>query len=107
MTGFCTLQEALHDILPVHVVIKILEAVETRQRAQLALVCKAWRELVSQSWSSIQLSFTTLAQLQEQRKWLDLVAAKEWAAVRCIEILWRGGQLLPSPTHLPSSSDAH
>ena len=86
-------QEALHDLLPAHVLTRILECVETKERARLALVCKDWKELVSQSWSSIQLSFTTLAQLQEQRKWLDLVAAQGSGAVQAIEILWKGGAL--------------
>lgn len=77
--------------MPTHLVIRILECLDTKSRARVALVCTEWKEIVAQSWGNIQLTFTTLGQLEEQRRWLDLVADRGAIGVRAIEILWRGG----------------
>jgi len=84
----------LHDILPTHLAARVFEKVDTKERAKLAVVCKAWQAILAESWNTIRLTFNTLKQLDNQRKWLDMVAVRGSGYVRVVEMQWQGGVLI-------------
>ena len=86
------MQATFHQVLPPHLVAKVFDCLDTRERARIALVCKSWRGLSEDNWTSLSLSFSALEQLAAQRRWLDKVVARAADTVHTFELQWRGGR---------------
>jgi hypothetical protein len=60
------------DSLELSVITKVVQGIpDTKERARLALVCKAWRDrAVKDSWQSVHFEFSSVGQLKKQLAWL-------------------------------------
>ena len=57
--------------LPKDLVLKILDLLETKDRARLALLSKEWHSIVTSTWKSIVLEPKDAGQVSSQMTWLE------------------------------------
>lgn len=80
-------------MLPQHLVGRIFDALDTKERARLTLVCRTWKDIAESNCSRLTLSFNSLKQLYYQRRWIDRLATKSSTSVRECHLYWEGGEL--------------
>lgn len=83
------------QLLPTHLVGQILDRLDSKERARVAVVSKALRAASETQWTTMKLSFATLRELELLRSWLWLLAGRETAgSIREFELFWKGGEEL-------------
>ena len=97
--NLCSFLQAVHDVVPSHVFNKILAYLDTREKARVAAVSKAWKLLSVGDWQRIRLQFSSLRELELQRRWQDSLTNEASDSVRHFELFWVGGALIASPQH--------
>ena len=73
--------------LPTDVFLKILDLLETRDRARLALVSKEWHGIVTSSWTNVFLEPKGAWQTAAQISWLQRLARQNAEALRSLKII--------------------
>lgn len=76
--------------LPQSLAARILSFVDTHTRLRASTVSKEWRNLLAQSWVSIQLSSAMTLQHHSLVMWLDRMASDHAEAIREFELDLRG-----------------
>ena len=86
---------ALLQALPSHLVGQILDGLESKERARLAIVSKTWRTASETHLRAVKLSFTSLRELEQLRAWLGSLAGRGMSVgVQEFELFWRGGKIV-------------
>lgn len=79
--------------LPEELLVKILglSVASDRERAELAMVCKTWRQVVNTNWTSVCLHARKWTEMEAQITWLNTVVKQSSPSIHKISIVYRSG----------------
>lgn len=81
--------------------LRVLDLLETRERARLALVSKEWHKMVTSTWTDIFLEPKDDEQMSAQLTWLGKFTGQDPASLHSLKILpaasGPGPLVLPDP----------